>query len=611
MNAADARHEATIDLPALPSGWAYGTVSEVGVRDDQPVLTGPFGTNLGRSDFVESGVPLLTISCLTDQGVQPEKGFFVSDEKAKELVRYSLKEGDILFSRMASVGRAGLVGSGLTGALFNYHIMRLRLDPDALDAKFFISYVRGAKQVRDYLLAVNHGATRDGVNTGQLLEMPVVVPPIAQQKRIVAEIEKQFSRLDEAVANLKRVQANLKRYKAAVLKAAVEGKLTEEWRKQHPEVEPADQLLERILAERRGTAAGEALAGHTTRASTKRVLAREPEEPDSHHLPDLPGSWTWARMEDLGDIQLGRQRSPKYHAGEHMTPYLRVQNVFEDKIDLDDVMEMDFPPSDFEKYRLEPGDVLLNEGQSPELLGRPAMYRGELPGSCFTNTLIRFRAAPPLGPDFSLLVFRAYMRSGRFRREGTITTNIDHLSAGRFARIEFALPPLEEQAEIVRSAERHLSIVEALEKELVRGFRRAERLRQSILQKAFSGQLVPQEPADEPASVLLERIRAERAATEKAKATRTKPAPNRAQKPRQPVPQPAPSTAPATRPTTNDSLAAAILGFLQSGQEYSRADVVDALGLTVGQWNAGIRELKESGAVVQRGERRGARYRVD
>ena len=89
------------------------------------------------------------------------------------------------------------------------------------------------------------------VSTTYLKEAKIPVAPLDQQKRIVAEIEKQFSRLDEAVANLKRVKANLKRYKAAVLKAAVEGKLTEEWRKQHPDVEPADKLLERILAARR------------------------------------------------------------------------------------------------------------------------------------------------------------------------------------------------------------------------------------------------------------------------------------------------------------------------------------------------------------------------
>ncbi len=157
-------------------------------------------------------------------------------------------------------------------------------------------------------------------------------------------------------------------------------------------------------------------------------------------------------MSEIGSIQLGRQRAPRYHSGQHMRPYLRVQNVFEDRIDLSDVMEMDFPPEDFKKYHLQHGDILLNEGQSPELLGRPAMYRDELPGACFTNTLIRFQAFDVVNREFALLVFRHYMHSGRFSREGKITTNIAHLSAGRFSKIEFPLPPLDEQREIVDRA---------------------------------------------------------------------------------------------------------------------------------------------------------------
>src|SRR5688572_18939838 len=161
---------------------------------------------MGRGDVIRDGVPVITISCLTDQGIRTEKAFFVSAAKAEELSRYRLKAGDLLFSRMASVGRAGIVGANLEGALFNYHLMRLRLDQTKLLPKFFTNYVRGSRQVRDYLLAVNHGATRDGINTAQLLSLPVLLPPLDEQRLIVEEIEKQFTRLDAGVAALGRVQ---------------------------------------------------------------------------------------------------------------------------------------------------------------------------------------------------------------------------------------------------------------------------------------------------------------------------------------------------------------------------------------------------------------------
>jgi len=175
----------------------------------------------------------------------------------------------------------------------------------------------------------------------------------------------------------------------------------------------------------------------------------------------LPPGWERATIGEVGDVMLGRQRSPKWHSGPNMRPYLRVANVFEDRIDLSDVKEMDFPPDQYERFKLAPGDILLNEGQSPEWVGRPAMYRGELPGACFTNSLIRFRPAPGVDGEFALYQFRHLLHSRRFMREARITTNIAHLSSTRFASVEFALPPLAEQKRIVDAIEEHLSRLDA------------------------------------------------------------------------------------------------------------------------------------------------------
>ncbi len=161
-------------------------------------------------------------------------------------------------------------------------------------------------------------------------------------------------------------------------------------------------------------------------------------------------------MAEAGKVDLGRQRHPDWHMGDHPRPYLRVANVFEDRLDRD-VMEMDFPPNVFKKFKLQPGDILLDEGQSPHLLGRPAMYRGQPKDIAFTNSLLRFRANPDVLPEWALLVFRHYMHSGRFTREVRITTNIADLSASRFKSIESPIPPLPEQQHIVEVAYRDLS----------------------------------------------------------------------------------------------------------------------------------------------------------
>jgi type I restriction enzyme S subunit len=184
---------------------------------------------------------------------------------------------------------------------------------------------------------------------------------------------------------------------------------------------------------------------------------------------------------------LGRQRAPKYHSGDNMRPYLRVKNVFEDRIDVTDVMEMQFSPQEFERYKLELGDILLNEGQSPELVGRPAMYRGEVPGACFTNSLIRFRAGNAVDPRFALYLFRHYLHAGRFQREARITTNIAHLSAGRFSSIEVALPPLAEQRRIVAAIEEHLSRLDAAVAQIETAEGRLRKLRSLIVDAATAG----------------------------------------------------------------------------------------------------------------------------
>lgn len=233
-------------LPHLPEGWCWATVDQVGVGDEQVVMTGPFGTSLGRSDFVEAGVPVITIGCLQERGIAVDKADAVAEPKAIELERYRLKSGDLLFSRMASVGRAGIVPETLAGALFNYHIMRLRLDHRVVDGRYFLSWVRGAKVVHDYVRAVNHGATRDGINTEQLLGLPIALPPLAEQLRIIDDVSVKLDRVRYSEDLLRQADNRCARLRQSALRLAFEGRLVDP----DPTDEPASALLDRIRAAR-------------------------------------------------------------------------------------------------------------------------------------------------------------------------------------------------------------------------------------------------------------------------------------------------------------------------------------------------------------------------
>jgi type I restriction enzyme S subunit len=205
-----------------------------------------------------------------------------------------------------------------------------------------------------------------------------------------------------------------------------------------------------------------------------------------------------------------------------MRPYLRVANVLEDRLDLSDVTQMNFTPQEFETFSLKPGDILLNEGQAPDLLGRPALYLGEIVDCCFQKTLLRFRARALIDSNFALLVFRHYMHSGRFRRESRITTNIDHLTQVRFVEMEFPLPPPAEAAEILRRVEAALAAHADTLTMLDAATADAARLRQAILKSAFAGRLVPQDADDEPASATLARLKANPSAAGPARRGRKK-----------------------------------------------------------------------------------------
>lgn len=469
---------ASLNLPDLPTGWHYKAVSEIGATGEQPVLTGPFGTNLGRGDFVQSGVPLLTIGCLTQGGINLDKALFVSEEKAEELSRYRLKEGDLLFSRMASVGRAGLVPKRLEGALFNYHIMRLRLDEARIDTRLFINYVRGAKQVRDYLKAVNHGATRDGINTEQLLGLPVAVPPLAEQREIVAEIEKQFSRLDEAVVNLQRVKANLKRYKAAVLKAAVEGRLVETEaslaQREGRGYETGEQLLQRILEARRTQWVGR---------GKYKELAAEP----SGSPADLPKGWSHATVESLSShVEYGS--SAKTNEDPSGVPVLRMGNIFDGDLIFDSLKYLPADHDEFPKLFVEPGDFLFNRTNSPELVGKTAVFKSRPQPFSFASYLIRVR----LVKDGALPEYvAAYINSlyGRQWVKSVVTQQVGqaNVNGTKLQALMIPLPPLGEQRRIVDELDLRLSILRGVEAEVDANLLRAQVLRQSVLTSFLGG----------------------------------------------------------------------------------------------------------------------------
>jgi type I restriction enzyme S subunit len=335
----------------------------------------------------------------------------------------------------------------------------------------YLQYFLNSPAFVSYSSHLNTG-DRPRVDFDQLAPYPFPLAPYNQQQIIVAEIEKQFSRLDEAVASLRRVKANLKRYKGAVLKAAAEGKLTEEWRKQHPDVEPASKLLERILAERRAKWSGKG-------------KYKEPVDPDTNNLGSIPNSWSWAVLEQLCPRFVdSAHRTPRY--GQIGIPALGPRDVVAGKLNLKEARRVDDAEYAIqtERHVPEAGDIVYSRELS---LGWGAIIPPDV-RVCLSQGMCLFRPHEALHPRYFIVVLNG--PHGRHQAELAATGSAHpHVNLGDIKRYSIPLPPSREQEEIVGEVERRLSVIEELEAAVESNLKRADRLRQSVLRYAFEGKL--------------------------------------------------------------------------------------------------------------------------
>ncbi len=341
------------------------------------------------------------------------------------------------------------------------------------------------------------GTTFAAISGADLKSFGIPICPLPEQRRIVAKIEELFTRLDAGVAALERAQALLERYRQSVLKEAFEGRLTAAWREAHRhELEPAAALLERIRRERETA----------EQTGQRRLPGGELPTLAIEELADLPDGWEWARLGDLSTaIQYGyTAKAVPEPVGPKM---LRITDIQNQRVYWDSVPHCKIKKDEADRYFLNSGDLLF--ARTGATVGKSFLVTGQVPDAVFASYLIRVRLAGALSSSFiyQYLQSTLYWQQISELQQGIGQPNVN---GRKLAGLVVPLPPKAEQDVIVRELSERLSTTYAVRSGIEQAQRRADQLRQSILRRAFEGKLVPQDPSDEPAEILLERIRAAR-----------------------------------------------------------------------------------------------------
>ncbi|MDE0360594.1 MAG: restriction endonuclease subunit S [Rhodospirillaceae bacterium] len=502
-------------MTELPRSWARATFSDLG-----PWIGG--GTpSKSNGAFWNGTIPWISpkdmksrVICDTVDGITPEA---IEQSSAKCVPPESV----------VIVTRSGILAHSLPVALTAFESalnqdLKAMTPPHGMHAAY-IAWALRAFEHRILNTCRKGGTTVHSIEMPRLSMFEIPIAPTNEQRRIVEKIEALFEEIDRGVESLHAAKDAIALYRQSLLKSAFEGRLTADWRAQNPDkLESPDALLVRIREEResRYQAALEEWkqADAEWRKSGKNAKRpRKPKRPRA--IPIMPTSicphgWMTVPLGlTIVDPIYGTSKKCGYGLG--ATSVLRIPNIGLGYIDPSDLKSANFDEKESEKYSLQEGDVLIvRSNGSLSIVGKPAIVRRQHTAYLFAGYIIRIR--PVSGSILSKWLLYLMMEPNvraQIEAKAKSTSGVNNISAKELQELNVPICSPAEQAEIIRLLDTRLEAAAMLDREIDADLARANALRQSILKKAFTGQLVPQDPDDEPASALLERIQAGRART--------------------------------------------------------------------------------------------------
>ena len=490
---------------SLPAGWVIAGLSDlasINPRFDRSILDDSTPVTFVPMSSVDVGFA----------GIQrPETRTYSEVKKGYT----AFVTGDVIFAKITPCmenGKGGVVKGELDQPFFGsteFHVFRPRREVNANWIAYYLSQEQFRRSAR---LKMKGSAGQLRVPTTFLENVALPLPPADEQTRILDHIDELFTDLDAGVAALVRVQKKLKRYRAALLHAAVTGRLTADWRAKHGDGgESGKQLLKRILVARRKDWEERTLADYEAKERTPPTgwESRYPEPvlPELEGVTTIPSSWSTASLEQLCFVSSGTtpKRGQERFWSNGIIPWVTSTVVNDEYVD--EASEFVTVEALNETgLRLYPVGTLLialyGEGKTR---GKVSELRIESTINQAMAAMTWFAESHPLTTYIKCVLAEMYEK---LRREaaGGVQPN---LNAGIVKKVEIPLPPKKEADVVVDLVDQRMSQIDTMQNEVNRGLRRASRLRQAILKAAFEGKLVPQNPDDEPAAELLARIQAE------------------------------------------------------------------------------------------------------
>ena len=485
----------------LPPDWAIAKLKDITSK----LVDGSHNPPVKQGD----GLPMLSAVSIYGNQIDFMSGRLISEiDFIKESSRTKIESDDILLTIVGTIGRSAVVPKHAKPFTLQRSVAVMSVLP--IEPKFLM-YQFEAWSLSRYLNENAKGTAQKGIYLNSLGNAPITIAPLNEQKRIVDKIEQLFSNLDEGEALLKQVQKQLATYRQSVLKAAVTGELTKEWREANKHcLESGDALLKRILKARRDNWNG-------------RGKYKESKAPDISLLPSLPESWTWTTVDNLSLCEknsikagpFGSALKKEYYVEQGYKIYGQEQ-----------VISGDWNYGDYfidvEKYKqlksceVKPFDVLISLVGT---IGKVLVLPEQIQAGIINPRLIKISLDRSVyNPSFFKSYFESQFLKSLYKIDAHGAT-MDVLNLNIIRKLPFILCPIEEQGEIVSRIDDLFSQIDALGKWCASELSRSATLRQSILKDAFSGKLVPQDPSDEPASELLKRIQEERAKAAKPKSS--------------------------------------------------------------------------------------------